>query len=63
MRENLFTNQFPHIAQACERLPPNISLMGKSLPWIKAGVSFNPLAGGGETKKRKKEFLQSVGQI
>src|SRR5262245_22602167 len=34
-RENLFTKQFPQIAQACERLPPIHSSTGKSCPWMK----------------------------
>jgi bifunctional non-homologous end joining protein LigD len=28
-RGNLFTTQFPHIAKACERLPPNTLLDGE----------------------------------
>jgi bifunctional non-homologous end joining protein LigD len=43
-RENLFTNQFPRIAQACERLPPNTLLDGEIVALDeKARVSFNLL--------------------
>jgi ATP-dependent DNA ligase len=36
-RENLFTKQFPDIARAFERLPPNTLVDGKSWLWMKAG--------------------------
>jgi bifunctional non-homologous end joining protein LigD len=43
-RENLFTKQFPHIAQACERLPPNTLLDGEIVALDEKGrVSFNLL--------------------
>jgi hypothetical protein len=38
-RENLFTTQFPHIAQACERFPPGTLLDGEIVPWMKADGS------------------------
>jgi DNA ligase D-like protein (predicted ligase) len=43
-RENLFTNQFPHIARACERLPPNTLVDGEIVALDESGrVSFNLL--------------------
>jgi DNA ligase D-like protein (predicted ligase) len=43
-RENLFTKQFPAIAQACERLPPNTLLDGEIVALDESGkVSFNLL--------------------
>jgi DNA ligase D-like protein (predicted ligase) len=43
-RENLFTKQFPDIAQACERLPPNTLLDGEIVALDERGkVSFNLL--------------------
>jgi DNA ligase D-like protein (predicted ligase) len=43
-RENLFTKQFPYIAQACERLPPNTLLDGEIVALDEKGrVSFNLL--------------------
>ena len=43
-RENLFTKQFPHIAQACERLPPNTLVDGEIVALDESGrVSFNLL--------------------
>ena len=43
-RGNLFTTQFPHIAQACERLPPNTLLDGEIVALDANGrVSFNLL--------------------
>jgi DNA ligase D-like protein (predicted ligase) len=43
-RENLFTRQFPQIAQACERLPPNTLLDGEIVALDESGrVSFNLL--------------------
>jgi DNA ligase D-like protein (predicted ligase) len=43
-RENLFTKQFPHIAQACERLPSNTLLDGEIVALDEKGrVSFNLL--------------------
>jgi DNA ligase D-like protein (predicted ligase) len=43
-RENLFTNQFPNIARACERLPPNTLLDGEIVALDEKGrVSFNLL--------------------
>jgi bifunctional non-homologous end joining protein LigD len=43
-RGNLFTTQFPHIAQACERLPPNTLLDGEIVALDESGrVSFNLL--------------------
>src|SRR4029453_12615742 len=43
-RENLFTKQFPKIAEACERLPPNTLLDGEIVALDeKARVSFNLL--------------------
>jgi len=43
-RENLFTNQFPHIAQACERLPPNTLVDGEIVALNENGrVSFSLL--------------------
>jgi ATP-dependent DNA ligase len=43
-RENLFTKQFPHIAQACERLPPNTLIDGEIVALDESGrVSFNLL--------------------
>jgi ATP-dependent DNA ligase len=41
-RESLFTKQFPHIAQACERLPPNTLVDGEIVALDENGrVSFN----------------------
>ena len=43
-RENLFTKQFPDIARACERLPPNTLLDGEIVALDEKGrVSFNLL--------------------
>jgi bifunctional non-homologous end joining protein LigD len=43
-RGNLFTKQFPHIAQACERLPPNTLVDGEVVALDANGrVSFNLL--------------------
>jgi DNA ligase D-like protein (predicted ligase) len=43
-RGNLFTTQFPHIAQACERLPPNTLLDGEIVALDANGrISFNLL--------------------
>jgi bifunctional non-homologous end joining protein LigD len=43
-RGNLFTEQFPHIAQACERLPSNTLLDGEIVALDESGrVSFNLL--------------------
>jgi DNA ligase D-like protein (predicted ligase) len=43
-RENLFTKQFPQIAQACERLPPNTLVDGEIVALDERGrVSFNLL--------------------
>jgi bifunctional non-homologous end joining protein LigD len=43
-RENHFTNQFPHIAQACESLPPNTLIDGEIVALDDSGkVSFNLL--------------------
>ena len=43
-RGNLLTTQFPHIAQACERLPPNTLLDGEIVALDESGwVSFNLL--------------------
>src|SRR5438128_1116442 len=43
-RGNLFTKQFPHIAQACERLPPNTLVDGEIVALDESGrVSFNLL--------------------
>jgi DNA ligase D-like protein (predicted ligase) len=43
-RENVFTKQFPHIAQACERLPPNTLVDGEIVALNESGrVSFNLL--------------------
>jgi DNA ligase D-like protein (predicted ligase) len=43
-RENLFTKQFPQIAQACERLPPNTLVDGEIVALDESGrVSFNLL--------------------
>jgi DNA ligase D-like protein (predicted ligase) len=43
-RENLFTKQFPQIAQACERLPPNTLLDGEIVALDENGrISFNLL--------------------
>src|SRR5262249_16704010 len=43
-RENLFTKQFPQIAQACERLPPNTLVDGEIVALDETGrVSFNLL--------------------
>ena len=43
-RENLLTKQFPHIARACERLPPNTLLDGEIVALDESGrVSFNLL--------------------
>jgi DNA ligase D-like protein (predicted ligase) len=43
-RENLFTKQFPRIAQACERLPPNTLVDGEIVALDESGrVSFNLL--------------------
>jgi bifunctional non-homologous end joining protein LigD len=43
-RGNLFTKQFPHIAQACERLPPDTLLDGEIVALDANGhVSFNLL--------------------
>jgi DNA ligase D-like protein (predicted ligase) len=43
-RENLFIKQFPNIAQACERLPPNTLLDGEIVALDEKGrVSFNLL--------------------
>src|SRR5262245_37649181 len=43
-RENLFTKQFPQIAQACERLPPNTLIDGEVVALDETGrVSFNLL--------------------
>ena len=43
-RENLFTKQFPNIAQACERFPPNTLLDGEIVALDEKGrVSFNLL--------------------
>jgi len=43
-RGNLFTNQFPHIARACERLPPNTLVDGEIVALDESGrVSFNLL--------------------
>jgi ATP-dependent DNA ligase len=36
-RGSLFTKQFPQIAQARERLPPNTLVDGESWLWMKAG--------------------------
>ena len=43
-RESLFTKQFPDIARACERLPPNTLVDGEIVALDKSGrVSFNLL--------------------
>jgi bifunctional non-homologous end joining protein LigD len=43
-RENLFTKQFPQIARACERLPPNTLIDGEIVALDESGrVSFNLL--------------------
>jgi ATP-dependent DNA ligase len=43
-RENLFTKQFPQIAQACERLPPGTLVDGEIVALDESGrVSFNLL--------------------
>jgi len=43
-RENLFTKQFPQIAQACEQLPPNTLVDGEIVALDESGrVSFNLL--------------------
>ena len=43
-RGNPFTNQFPHIAHACERLPPNTLVDGEIVALDESGrVSFNLL--------------------
>jgi DNA ligase D-like protein (predicted ligase) len=43
-RGNLFTKQFPQIAQACERLPPNTLVDGEIVALDESGrVSFNLL--------------------
>jgi bifunctional non-homologous end joining protein LigD len=43
-RANLFTNQFPHIAQACEQLPPGTLVDGEIVALDENGrVSFNLL--------------------
>ena len=43
-RENLFTKQFPQIARACERLPPNTLVDGEIVALDESGrVSFNLL--------------------
>jgi bifunctional non-homologous end joining protein LigD len=43
-RQNLFTKQFPRIAQACERLPPNTLIDGEIVALDSSGrVSFNLL--------------------
>jgi ATP-dependent DNA ligase len=43
-RENLFTEQFPHIAQAFEQLPPNTLVDGEIVALDESGrVSFNLL--------------------
>ena len=43
-RGNLFTNQFPHIAQACERLPPGTLVDGEIVALDANGrISFNLL--------------------
>jgi DNA ligase D-like protein (predicted ligase) len=43
-RENLFTNQFPDIARACEQLPPNTLVDGEIVALDESGrVSFNLL--------------------
>jgi ATP-dependent DNA ligase len=43
-RGNLLTKQFPNIAQACERLPPNTLLDGEIVALDEKGrVSFNLL--------------------
>ena len=43
-RGNLFTKQFPHIAHACERLPPNTLVDGEIVALDESGrVSFNLL--------------------
>jgi bifunctional non-homologous end joining protein LigD len=40
-RGNLFTKQFPHIAQACERLPPNTLVDGEIVALDESGrISF-----------------------
>ena len=36
-RENHFTRQFPHIAQACERLPPNTLVDGEIVALDESG--------------------------
>ena len=36
-RENVLTKQFPHIARAFERLPPNTLVDGEIVSWMKAG--------------------------
>src|SRR4030095_11746320 len=43
-RENLFTKQFPHIARACERLPPGTLADGEIVALDESGrISFNLL--------------------
>ena len=43
-RGNLFTGQFPHIAKACEQLPPGTLLDGEIVAIDKNGrISFNLL--------------------
>jgi bifunctional non-homologous end joining protein LigD len=43
-RENLFTKQFPHMAQACEQLPPVTLVDGEIVALDESGrVSFNLL--------------------
>jgi bifunctional non-homologous end joining protein LigD len=43
-RANLFTEQFPHIARACERLPPDMLLDGEIVALDESGRgSFNLL--------------------
>jgi bifunctional non-homologous end joining protein LigD len=43
-RGNLFTTQFPHIARACERIPPGTIVDGEIVTLDESGrVSFNLL--------------------
>jgi bifunctional non-homologous end joining protein LigD len=43
-RGNIFTSQFPHIAKACEQLPPGTLLDGEIIALDKNGrISFNLL--------------------
>ena len=53
-RGNLFTTQFPHIAQACERLPPNTLLDGEIVALdANERVSFNLLHSYAAIRRRR----------